>query len=78
MGGGSPFFPKTSVISTRFTYEKRQIQCGSKGLSPLAGVGAEPQKNFASPPLTAQRLNNNSVLPQDNNRAEQGLTARSL
>ena len=46
-GSGSPFFQKTNVISTRFIHKNVKSIAGSKGLSPLAGFGAEPQKNFA-------------------------------
>ena len=46
-GSGSPFFQKTSVISTRLIHKNVKSIAGSKGLSPLAGFGAEPQKNFA-------------------------------
>ena len=37
-GSGSPFFQKTSVISTRLTYKKVKSMVGSKGLEPLGVV----------------------------------------
>ena len=60
-GSGSPFFQKTRVISTQFTYKNVKSIAGSKGLSPLAGFGAEPQKNFAY--TVSGMLDSRSLIP---------------
>ena len=57
-GSGSPFFQKTSVISTRLIHKTVSPIVGSKGLSPLAGFGAEPQKNFAYTPRGGRKGTN--------------------
>ena len=54
-GSGSPFFPKTRVISTRLTYKNVKSIAGSKGLSPLAGCGAAPHKNRKNPSKKAMQ-----------------------
>jgi hypothetical protein len=49
-GGAGPHFSQKQVLSAPVSLTKNvKSIAGSKGLSPLAGVGTEPQKNFASP-----------------------------
>ena len=47
MGERVPIFPKNERYQYVASLQNVKSMVGSKGLSPLAGVGAEPQKNFA-------------------------------
>ena len=67
-GSGSPFFQKTSVISTRLTYTNIKSIVGSKGLEPLGGVWGRAPKNFAYTVGKAPQKNLNAMKIDKNGR----------